>query len=127
MNCYHPTAYIYAVSQACGGSLQDIGVENAIAVLINVPYYQDFLIRRMRCGYGDGILEHNLFMLLRSIKMIAFLRVLSIIHIAICMPLRCLAGNCGDLSQHNFGLSDMASVVDIIEKAFYDSLIDGGN
>ena len=42
------------------------------------------------------------------------------------MPLRCLAGNCGDLSQHNFGLSDMASVIDIMEKAFYESLIDGG-
>ena len=125
MNCYHPTAYIYAVSQACGGSLQDIGVENAIAVLINVPYYQDFLIRRMRCGYGDGIIVRNLFMLLRSVEMIAFLRVLSILHIAVCMPLRCLAGNCGNLSQHNFGVSDMVSVVEIMDKAFYEVLIDG--
>ena len=39
MNRYHPMTYFYAVSQACGGSCQDIGVEGAIAVLMNIPYY----------------------------------------------------------------------------------------
>ena len=38
MNRYHPTAYLYAVSGACGGSRQYIGVEGAITVLMNVPY-----------------------------------------------------------------------------------------
>ena len=64
-------------------------------------------------------------MLLRSIKMIAFLRVISILHIVVCMPLKWLAGNYGNLSQHNFGVADMASVVDIMDKAFYEMLIDG--
>ena len=38
MKCYHPTAYLYDVSRACGGSCQDIGVEGAIAVIMNVAY-----------------------------------------------------------------------------------------
>ena len=125
MNCYHPMAYIYAVSWACGGSLQDIGVEGAIAVLMNTPYYLEFLILRMGCGHGDGILEHNLFMLLQSIKMIAFFRVLSILHIAVCMTLRWIYGRFGNLSQHNFGVAYMAPVVDIMDKAFYKVLVDG--
>ena len=125
MNRYHPTAYIYAVSPACGGSHQDIGVEGAIVVLMNVPYYLEFLIYRMRCVHRDGILERNLFMMFRSVKMIYFLRVLSILHIAVCMPLRWISGNCVDLSQHNFGVSDMASVVDIMDNTFYEGLIDG--
>ena len=64
-------------------------------------------------------------MLLRSVKMIAFFRVLSILHIAVCMTLRCISGNFGNLSQHNFSVSDMAPVVDISDKEFYEVLIDG--
>ena len=56
--------------------------------------------------------------------MIAFLCVLSILHIALHMPLRWLAGNCSDLYQHNFGVADVAYFVDIIDKAFYEVLID---
>ena len=74
----------------------------------------------MRCGHADGILERNLFILLRSVEMISFLRVLSILHISICMPLRwlALAGNCGSLAEHNVGVADMATVVDIMDKVF---------
>ena len=36
---YHHRAYLYPVSRACGGSRQDLGVEGAVAVLMNVPYY----------------------------------------------------------------------------------------
>ena len=125
MNSCHPTVYICVVYRACGGSCQDIGVEGSISVLINVPYYMEFIICSMRCGHGDGIIERNLFMLLWSIKMIYFLRVLSILHIAVCMPLWWLAGNCGYLSQHNFGVADMAYVVDMMDKEFYEVLIDG--
>ena len=37
MNRYHPMAYLYTVSWACGRLCQYIGVEGAIAVLMNVP------------------------------------------------------------------------------------------
>ena len=87
MNCYHPAAYLYAVSRYCGVSRQYIGVEGAIAIIMNVPYYLEILIWRMRCVYGDVILERNLFTLLRYVEMIYLLPVLSIIYIAVCMPL----------------------------------------
>ena len=60
MRHYHPTVYIYPVSLYCGRSRQDIGVEGAVAVLIDIPHYLEFLIWRMRCG-GDGILEKNVY------------------------------------------------------------------
>ena len=105
-------------------SCQDISVEGVIAIIMNVPYYLEFLIWRMRCGNRYGILERNLFMLLRSVKTIAFLCVLSILHIAVCMPLWWIADNYSKLSQHKFVVDDMASVVDIMDKAFYNVLIE---
>ena len=78
----------------------------------------------MRCVHGYGILERKLFILLRSFEMIDLLRVLPILHIAVCMPLRWLSGNCGNMYQHNFGVADIEYVVDIMEKAFYEVLID---
>ena len=47
------------------------------------------------------------------------------LHISVFMPLRWLSGNCGDLYQHNFAVSDIASAVEIIDKALYEVLIDG--
>ena len=125
MKRYHPVAYLYAVSRACGGSRQDIGVEGAIAVFMNVPHYLEFLVWRMRCGHGDGILERNLYFMLRSVEMISFLRVLAILHISVCMPLRWLAAKCGELEKYNFGVADMATVVDIMDKAFFKVVNDG--
>ena len=99
-------------------------MEGATSVLMNVPYYLEFLIWRMRCGHGDGILEHNLFMSLRSVEMIAFLFILSILNIAVCMPLGWISGNCSHLSQHNFEVADIASGVGIIYNSLYDVLIE---
>ena len=118
-------SYLYPVCRACGGSRQDIGVEGAVAVLMNVPYYLEFLIWRFKCGHKDGILERNLFMLLTSVEMISLLRVLSILHISVCMPLRWLAANCGDLGEYGFGVADMATVVDLMDEAFFEMVNNG--
>ena len=56
MRFFHPTAYLYIITRACGGARQDVGVEGACSVLMNIPYYLEFLIWRFCCG-GDGILE----------------------------------------------------------------------
>jgi len=53
---YHPTAYLYPIARACGRSHQDIGVEGAIAVLMNLLHHLEVMMWRMRCG-GNGILE----------------------------------------------------------------------
>ena len=41
------------------------------------------------------------------------------------MPLRWLDANCGDLEQYDFGVADMATVVDIMDKAFLQVVNDG--
>ena len=125
MNTFHPDAYLFHVARACGGTRQDIGTEGAVPILMNIPYYLEFLVWRMMCGAGDGILEKNLFILLRSVKMVALLRVLTILHVSVTMPLRWLAGNCGDLSEHDFGVAHMPEVLDILDYTFLNVVGDG--
>ena len=64
-------------------------------------------------------------MLLTSVEMISLLRVLSILYISVCMPLRWLAGNCGDLGEYGFGVADMATVVDLMDEAFFEMVNNG--
>jgi len=113
----HSTSYIYPVARACDGSRQDIGVEGAGPVLINIPCYLEFLVWRISSG-GDGILEKNLYTLFRSVELISLLRVLPIFHISLCLPLRWLAGNCGDLIDYDFGVADMPWALELMDEAF---------
>ena len=57
--------------------------------------------------------------------MVLLLHVLSIFHISICLPLRWLTGNCGDLEQYDFGVSDMPKALDLMDKAFAKIIKDG--
>ena len=41
---YHPIAYLYPVSRACGGLRQDTGVKGAVDVIMSIPHYHEFLI-----------------------------------------------------------------------------------
>ena len=66
MNRYHCYSYLYPVARAYGGSRQDIGVEGAGPILMNIPYYLGFLVWRISSG-GDGLLEKNLYHLFRSV------------------------------------------------------------
>ena len=93
-NEFHPTTYLYPLVRACGGTRQDLCVEGAPSILMNLPMYLQFLHWRMdACGTsGDGILATNLYLNFKSSEVIAQLRVLSILYIAICMPVRWLAG-----------------------------------
>lgn len=125
MGTWHKKAYLYGVSRACGGNRQDIGVEGAIAVFMNLPYYLEFLVWRIRCGHDTGILERNLFLMLSSVEVVSFLRVLCILHISICMPLRWLTANCGDLEQYKFGVAEMPDALDLMDKAFDKVVKDG--
>ena len=56
--------------------------------------------------------------MLQSTKFVALLWVLSIIHIAICIPTRYLAGNTEDLAAYNFGYYDMGTMLDLMEECF---------
>lgn len=64
-------------------------------------------------------------MTLRSVEMVSLLRILSILHISLCLPLRWLAGNCGDLGEYGFGVADMPKVLDLMDQAFAEIIEDG--
>jgi hypothetical protein len=126
MHTYHPTAYLFPIARACGGAQQDLGMEGAPAVLMNVPYYIQFLNWRLSIGINsDCILQRKLFTMFRSMEMIALLRLLSILHISICLPTRWLAGNAKDLAEYDFGYYDMGKVLDKMEDCFQEIANDG--
>ena len=85
MRIYHPNTYLYPVARTNGGNHQDIGTEGAIPVLMNVAYYLEFLNIKLATT-GGSILEQNLATLLGSVEVIALLRVLSILHVAVTVP-----------------------------------------
>ena len=96
---------------------QKIGVEGAVSVLMNIPHYLEFLIWIMSYG-GDSILDFFLYIILQSVEMVSLLRVLSILHIYLYLPLLWLSGNCGNLGKYGSGVSDMPKAVDFMDKAF---------
>ena len=105
-NEFHLTTYLYPLVRACGGTRQDLSVEGAPSILMNLPLYLQFPNWRMgACGTaGDGILATNLYIYLRSVEVVALFRVLSILHILICMPVRWLASKTAELSDYDFGI-----------------------
>ena len=118
---YHPGATLYPTSRACGGARQDLCVEGAPALLMNIPLYLQYLYwRRMSAvgGKSDNILATKLFILLRSSEVVALLRVLSMLYISICLPIRWLAGKCHELKDYDFGYYDMGLVLTCMESAF---------
>jgi hypothetical protein len=58
-------------------------------------------------------------------EMVALLQILSILHIAVCMPVRWLAGNTENLAQYNFEAVSMGCTVNMLEDAFTKISSDG--
>ena len=125
MKTYHTNAYLFPLARACGGSRQDLGVEGAPAVLWNIKYYVPYLHWRLTCGARDNILRQNLFILLRSVEVIALLRVLSILYYSICLPVRWLSGNTVNTGAEGFAALNMGIVLDLMEDAFINISRDG--
>ena len=57
--------------------------------------------------------------------MVSLLRVLYILYISLCLPLRWIYGNCGDLGKYLFGVAYMTKAVDLMYKAFAGITKDG--
>ena len=125
MKTFHSGVYLFPVARALGGSRQDIGVEGAVPVRMNLKYYIEFLVWRLTCAVNDNLLQTSLFITLCSVEMVALLRALSILHIAVCMPVRWLAGNMEHLAQNNFGAVSMGRTLDMLEDAFIKVSSDG--
>jgi len=54
---------------------------------------------------------------LQSVEMMALARVCAIVHLAICQPVRWLAGNSQMLADHDWSVRSMGRVVDLLEPA----------
>ena len=117
MHLYHPTAYLYTVSIACGGLRQGIGAKGAVDVLMYIKKCLEFLIW-ITIWRGDSRLEKKLYIILQSVEMVSPLHFLSILKIFLCLTLRWLARNCGDLWDYGFGVVDIKKAVDFMDKAF---------
>ena len=108
------------------GARQDSDTEGAIVAYMNRKYYIQFLFKALTSKYKDhSILQQNLYIVLRSSEMIASFRLLSIIHVAIVLPHRWLTGNAHLLTADNFGITDMAEVVQLILNVLDEIASDG--
>ena len=112
---YHPGVLLLHVERA-GGSRQDLCTEGSMAIYMNHPYYVQFLDNQLRKYRKDkpSLLQQNLFIALTSQEMIALSRLLSIFHIAVCIPFRWLAGKTHELKDHGWGPLSMSRVIDTL-------------
>ena len=122
---FHPGVYLFSAARALGGSRQDISANGAVPVLMNLKYYIEFLDWRLTCAVRDNLLQTSLFITLCSVEMVALLQVLSILHIAVYMPVRGLAGNTENLVEYDFGAVSMGRTIDMLEDAFTKISSDG--
>lgn len=71
------------------------------AIYWNQQYRIEFLDDKLRMIGLDNILQMNLFILLYYIEVVALARLLSILHIAICIPLFWISGQTHNLKNYN--------------------------
>ena len=120
MRANHPGELLLHVERA-SGSRQDLCTEGCLPIIMNYPYYIEFLDTMLRKkgkkNQKPSILQRNLFVVLTSSEMIALVRLLSIFHLSICMPVRWLAGKTHELAEYNWGPMSMGRVLDSLEKA----------
>jgi hypothetical protein len=80
---------------------------------MNAQFYLAFFNWWM--SIQDGILVTKLYLMLRCTEVIALLCVLSMLHIAICLPTQWLAGKTHKLAEYGFGYYDMGEALDLME------------
>ena len=74
----HPGELLLHVERA-SGSRQDLCTKGSMAIIMNYPYYVEFLdsmFRKRKKNEKASIFQHNLFVVLTSSEMIALVRLL---------------------------------------------------
>ena len=105
--------------ERAAGSRQDLCTEGSLAIFMNYPYYAEFLdeqLSKVSTNLQASILQQNLWVVLTSSEMIALARLLSILHISICIPFCYLAGKTHEFAQYNWGAADMSRVIDTLHE-----------
>ena len=67
----------------------------------------------------------KLWLELRSVEFVALLRVLSILHMSVVMPMRWIAGKCANLADYDFGVAEMGFTLDLMVKGMGKIAEDG--
>jgi hypothetical protein len=124
LGVYHPDFSWYSLARACGGARQDLAQEGAGPLLMNIPVIVPWLHNRL-CITPDNLIQKSLFITLRSMEIVASLRVHTIMHIAICLPMRWLTGNSEKLAEFDFSALDMNKALSLLESAMEEVAEDG--
>jgi hypothetical protein len=101
-----------------GGILQDAAFEGAL------PVYDrrgDMLIFTNECLLAsDNLLQYSLFIVVGTMEMIAQLRVASILHLMVVIPMRWLAENTHKLSEYSWGEHSIGRAITLLHDAFVE-------
>jgi len=120
---FHPGKRWLPVIRALGGNRQDGSFEGALPIYDQRQDILNFLVKEL--DISQSILQDSLFMSLGSMQVIAMLRVASILHLAVMMPTRWLAGNTHKLADCKWGEKSMGRVIDLLHDAMLKVQSDG--
>jgi len=116
MKVNHPGELLWHVKRAASGGRQDMASMTVLAIFWNRPYCcidsLDEILTYGDAGAKDNILANNLWILLSSVEMVAVARLWSILHIAIIMSIRWLAGKVHKLEEYGWGPITLGKVLD---------------
>ena len=107
----YPDALLFHVERA-GGGRQDLALMASLPIFWNRELCVEFLDERLRVPGNENILQKNLFTVLTSSEMVAVTRLLAIMHIAVCMPLRFLTGKTHEWKTHDLGVVELGRAFD---------------
>ena len=117
MRANHAGELLLHVERA-SGSRQDLCTEGCMAIIMNWPFYLEFLDEQLCKRKSSGpasILQQNLFCVLKSSEMISLARLLTILHLSVTMPMRWLAGKSHELKEWGWGALSMGRAIDTLE------------
>jgi len=120
---FHPGKRWLPVIRALGGTRQDGSFEAALPIYDQRQDILNFLAKEL--DISENILQDSLFLALGSMQVIAMLRVASILHLAVVLPTRWLAGNTHTLADCKWGEKSMGKVVDLLHDAMLKVQSDG--
>ena len=105
---YHECVPLYPVQRSTRNAMI---LEGVAAVYINGWLYKLFLDEQLSTPRADNILQECLFVVLSSVELLASSRVFAIIHFAINIPMRWLAGNSKDLAAYDWSVVLMSRAI----------------
>ena len=112
---YFPGRRFLPVIRVCGGNRQDSAFEGALPVYNALDEMLKFTEGCLMSS--KNLLQRSLFLSLGSLEIVALLRVASIVHVAIVLPMRWLAGNTHKLGHRKWGERSMGRAYDLLYSA----------